>query len=845
MALKQVYYTSSAIGLRGGSGFQINAASPSIDNTMLDQIERYSGYQPPTHLAYNPAATRPDFPTALAYYRIANGGCVVARSVYLGATTGGGRGGNFFTHALVSLTGPAELAGALPIQFWNGGFWADTAAPTTELPDLPLPAPSPDMRLADAVAFVHARPERIELVEPMLTAALDGASNRRRIVLVASPAECAAWIAVLTLALPRAIAYEMSFTTYIRDVNQLDHLISGVDGDDHSNWSSQQLQFDLYVFDPERGIQSPVAATSSFARWAAESYRAHHSEQLALFRQFCDSLKQQPTVETLDDLLLLHQIGAGAEVSCEDVLRATRIACRLLAEAPSMLRPVLERLGQLDAQAPEVNSVVQALFAAARRSTTESAAEVVRWFSTWLGNQWLPNAGTATIARMGETLRDGQLPDAECQSLCPALARELRRGDNIARTTALLQFAEALRVGAQLGISRREALEQVAAEDGGSPAVQALFRHAIARGDRDAGEVLFQALAATVHDPQGLAAWDALLADERILADLDRRAREQQFLPLFLALPTIQLPAGVSRAQALRRTLEQIQVHFGDYFARNGTQDLMHLIETVSVARLFPEPAVPLGECDEVLRYVPAEWIVATSLHAKMMQGLLVAPRLGDPAFDKLMDRVIANDDLRHARAFALTSEANLGSLLRTIRVDWWPALNTGAFETLTSFVVDLLRTIPAVYIDARVQVLGLTLRRALRKPPEAKLLRALLKAAAPWDTELWSVLEARIAGAAKQQPGSDWFATVFETLALARRRNGSSGIAALDDAFVQVWETLSKEDRRIVDQRLKALPDTAAVWQAWQHQHGWWATLKGRLPWTTRSTKEHEGWKN
>lgn len=830
MALKQVYYTSSSVGLRGGTGFQINAASPGLENEILDRIERYSGYQPPSYLAYANDVTRADFPVALSYYQVMDGGCVVANSVYLGASSTNTRGGNFFTHALVSAAGSAGLNGFMPIQLWGAALWSDTAAPTTSLPDLPSSALQGQVQVTNAAAFVRQRPERGALIEPLMNAVLDGLRSRRRVVIVGPAVECAGWVATLTLALPEAIAYEISFTTYIRDVDQLDHLICGVDPQDHRSWSPQQLQFDLYVFDPAAGVQSPVSAESLFARFAAEAYRKQAIAQITAFKRFCAQLRQTVSVETLDDVLLLYQLGADEQAAPTDLLRTGRFMTTQLDEAPALLAPALARLWASRTEDEAISGTIWDLYLAASRKTSDSARQVVQWVTSWLAERWIGPANASQIEQLAEALSKTPLPREQALQVAPALVRELRATTDVARITALLALAEELRISGRLGSVRPEALELIAAQAPTDPIVHQIFARAIAREDRDAADVLFQALARSAHDPADLQRWTPLLADELVRRELEQRCRAHAFLPLFLALHTPHRLEGISRPQVLRETIQELIASFPEYQQRAQGPELAHLLETVSITRMFAGPALSSMEIQALLRDFTDEFLISTSLHARMIQGLLSAPQLGSQTFGDLMDRVIANEELRRARGSLSAADAALGRALQDIRQRWWLPLIDEKLGNLAATVGDLLHVIPEQYVDIRIQILSLSFWRALHPPLNRTFLGALIAEAAPRETELCSALKARLEMTPQHQITSDWFVALFETLVAQRRRDGASMLDAFSETLWQLWDKLPKHEKQAVDHRLKRRPEMTASWQEWQRQNGWWASLKGRF---------------
>jgi hypothetical protein len=683
-------------------------------------------------------------------------------------------------------------------------------------------------------------------------ASLEAVKSRRRVVLVAPPAECAAWVAAITLAVPRSVAYELSFTTYIRDVSQLNYVISGVDGRDHSTWSGHQLQFDFYVFDIQRGIQSPVATTSAFARLAADAYRAHDLERLADFGNFCAGLHTPPSADTLDDLVLLYQLGTANDLGRAAVLEAASLGRTLMAESSAIVQPILQQLARFDAHDDQVNRAAWDLFRAARGSATSTAVDVLNWFIGWVAAQWLPGADAAGIDRMGQALQEQDLPAAQWQGLVRALTRELLNTEDSSRLIALLKMTNRLGVSSNLGEAQRDALETLVVHAAEDETIGHLFVDAIIRQDQDAGDVLFQALTGCMSEPQGFAAWRRVLANEAVRQEIERRCRRQQFLPLYLSLNITDPPPEGSRTTWLVRLLDQVLANYPGYRTPSTFGELVQLVEAIYVARIFPEPAIPVSEIHELVQLLHPEWIVSTSLHAKtirglMMQpqlivftgphteiikGLMTKPQLDDESFRDLVDRVILHDDWRCRRKLQLAPDADVIPLLKKIYHDWCARLGGSSTRWLVPYTREFMRSIPSNYAEFRRQILMFSFHETLLDPIAVSTLRTLLEQLSPFDPEVWPVVTSLLQLYAMQQPPGEWFGTLFEILApLQRQCDSLPAIEVLDEPLRVLWNSLPKDEKRLVERHLGASTTAGSQWQSWQRRRGWLANLrKGRL---------------
>lgn len=429
--LKQVYYTSCSTGLRGGAGFQVNAATPGLDEPTLALIERYSGYQPPLALAYARGTDPADFPRSLSFYRIAPLTAVVSRSVYLGSSGTDARGGNFFTHSLVSQQGSVSFGALIPVQLWEAACWNDQPAPTTELPEAAPPAPNPALNLATVEQFLHATPRRLDLLAPLIETVIACVAQQRRLIIVAPAPDCANWIAAVTLALPRSLAYQCTFTTYTRAVDLSPCTIVGVEPSCFETWGHQQTHPEWVVFAPPAEIASTIPlgelpAASFFAAFAAGAYRERETARIESFVAMADGLRSVPECATLDHLAALHHLANGLPVDDQRLFALAHFSPTLLDEPPTTLHPLLAHLEQLDPQTTRTYEAVGKMLASAHaQPAAASSAAVLQWGAVWIESHFLPRAAPNALLAMGMQLATLRPPPAAWSAFAPTLRSHL------------------------------------------------------------------------------------------------------------------------------------------------------------------------------------------------------------------------------------------------------------------------------------------------------------------------------------------------------------------------------------------------------------------------------------
>lgn len=382
----QAFHTSCREGLSGQAGFQFNAASPGLTTTQLDALATvHAGYQSPRDLPPQPTeAELASFPVALRCAPADGVGPAVSRTVYVGREFRGangepdaGRFGNYFSHIVVGEDDTTPFGDFLPIEFWNSAFWREVESQNPQLaPIRELEAGSLDI---EAVASV-LKGERRRWIPQVIDAAFAAVAGRARLVVVEEPGELAAsWVALVSFALPRAAASQMTFSTFEgRPRNVSVNLCCTTAGCDVA-FEPHEIGRTVSLLDVVHGTACPDE-TMLLGR-VVERLVVAGGEALATATRALDGLAVSVDPRAVGALLAVA--GSCAEIARDDAERCSivDVARKALSEGRTTDRDIaaLATLANSDAVIGEAERTAWlGLHAAARNSADPRAPEAVQ-----------------------------------------------------------------------------------------------------------------------------------------------------------------------------------------------------------------------------------------------------------------------------------------------------------------------------------------------------------------------------------------------------------------------------------------------------------------------------------
>jgi hypothetical protein len=264
---QSLYYTDclAGEGLLGGAGFQFRAVSAGTEPRATDLVQRACLYDPPVRWMQEnrPVAA---FPPSLAHAH-QDGRFATAAGRYLGAEVKGQRGGNHFTHAVVT-DDVTDFGQVRPAQLWRSPIWVDRADGGTTCPPVPSrPDPGP-LAPEQVQRWVAEQPDGADFLVDLVSALEGARAGGRRVVVVANQVEhVLAWIAAATLLMPRPEALQVSFKVFATSAQYGEHDVVALHPDWADAYRGAPPGLGVVVFDLVGGVRSSVEPTESAAFW--------------------------------------------------------------------------------------------------------------------------------------------------------------------------------------------------------------------------------------------------------------------------------------------------------------------------------------------------------------------------------------------------------------------------------------------------------------------------------------------------------------------------------------------------------------------------------------------------
>lgn len=219
MSFRGLLYTDCRAdeSLRGGTGYQFQAASPAAQSTDEAVMLQELMYRPSPDLMAREAPVS-DYPPSFAYFRTPDGYAMGAGK-YLGQVSGDGRQGNQITHALFT-DAADDLAGTRPAQLFNADVWVDEKQASKQLCEVDPPLLYRDeFDLPVLHKLASARGDAKDFLAQLISA-FEGAAGDtwvKTILSCSDPQVALQWVALGTLLLPTEQALALSIRAFVTD----------------------------------------------------------------------------------------------------------------------------------------------------------------------------------------------------------------------------------------------------------------------------------------------------------------------------------------------------------------------------------------------------------------------------------------------------------------------------------------------------------------------------------------------------------------------------------------------------------------------------------------------------
>lgn len=541
MPFKQTYYTSCENGLRGGKGFQINAATDGIEASALQEIERLGLYVPPVSAPSRPTPEEiRNFPISLLFQRLNDGAAIMAQARYIGSDYSG-RYGNYFTHSLISNDPESDLKqyGVLPIELWGAHSWTTTESATTSLPLLSQLQTAGIVHQESLIDFLTAN-GRMEILPAFLTAVEGALSTGRRIVLVDTAESVAMWISAASYVLPHHLTLRLTFNTYVKNPYLNDFLIVGTTADSDFGFAPHEVNHQFFVFDFEGKRFTPIAEITPFARMVSAAVELGHARVVNQFSAFVERVAPDLRVDELAPAFGCHALSNGIE--SEGALASSTLAwCAtrlnnldrdtVTAIIDSIVERGADRVAILDAY---TNIYISALLPS---TNPELRKAIESPYLEYLIRRASLDVPPAALDQVAERLRVDLALKTDSNALMLSWVNRLRQCEDIERLPALFTIGDKIRfLNGTDDVLRIVGEQLIGPHLEQRPVTQIVLKYIDRPGMKSIIAGVGAHLETQIGNPNAFRAYAPALSHDEIYKALARHAFAQQSLALFFRL---------------------------------------------------------------------------------------------------------------------------------------------------------------------------------------------------------------------------------------------------------------------------------------------------------------------
>jgi hypothetical protein len=798
MSFEQVYYTSCTQGLRGGNGFQVNAASAGLDAVLLAQVERLGGYAPPPTAPMRPTPQELEaFPLTLIHERLPDGNVVVGQARYVGVDYTG-RYGNYFTHSLLTRKPEVDLKDLLPIELWRSPSWVTVASPNTTIDRLENVIPGTAVGPEQVQEFL-AREGRFERLPAFLTAVEQALAGKRRVILVDEGDGVALWIAAASFALPRHLALGFTFTTYSKNPYQTETLLVGTTVDSDFGFAPHEIEHQFAVFDFVCGRFTPNAAVSPFAAAIASAYAGDRYEQVAGgFLRFVERVAPELPLADLGIAFAAHMFLAGESSSETDPRAIASFCARHVGRLNGQqLGRAFDAVSGAGFDKPSLAATAE-LYRAAVRAGGGQSQVIDRAFVTWLVDRVAMEAPPAALAELaGASL--GPTAIQAGVSVRSTWVKHLAQAADPATVCALLELGDSLDFLRDGDEQLPRIAERMLAPHLAHPSVRSVLKRLVAGPvGSDVMEGLARWLVGQVADDAAFAPLAEFREDREFMDRLDQAARRRGSVPLQMRVVALTMQGDPARrVRAYADCLECLG-------AERGKPAAAHL--DFALELLWKGVPLSIEEAFEVAKLVEGRELKGTRVRTELVDALVRELDLGRPdvACESLADMLVP---LRSRRAAEVRKALRWAGKLRSregadprslaLALEEGRAMKGPAGPKLVELVVARLSQIEDSKEHAAAYSRCDAVAGAEVRKPYAIALRSRLVGAKPESvSRLVSLIHA-------------WEALPAQT-----------GQRLLDDVLPGATEDWPPRALDAVEEKLEARPDTLDRFRRWREKH-------------------------